>query len=43
MASLFLLLAFKAGILKNPGIRFNPNGYNKDKPKLIRVSSMRYI
>ena len=29
---------FKAGILKNPGIRLNPKGYNNDRKKLVRVS-----
>ena len=30
--------AFKAGNLKNPGNKDNPNGYSIDKQKLINVS-----
>ena len=30
--------ALKAGILKIPGNKFNPKGYNIDKAKLINVS-----
>ena len=36
--SLSLFFALNAGILKNPGNKFNPIGYNIDKPKLVNES-----
>ena len=35
--------ALKAGILKNPGIKFSPIGYSIDNPKLIKVSLIKII
>ena len=35
--------ALKAGILKNPGNKFNPKGYTIDKPKLYKVSFINII
>ena len=40
---LSLFLALNAEILKNPGNKFIPNGYNIDKPKLINVSLINII
>ena len=39
--SLSFFDALKAGILKSPGSRFNPNGYSIDKPNVIKVSSIK--
>ena len=33
----------KAGTLNNPGNKYKINGYNKDNPKLIKVSLIRWI
>jgi hypothetical protein len=41
MNSLSLFNAFNEGVLKNPGNKLSPNGYNRDNPKLINVSSIR--
>ena len=38
-----LLGDFNEIILKTPGNKFIPKGYNKDNPKLINVSFKRYI
>ena len=35
---LSFLIDLKAEILKNPGIKYYPKGYNKLNPKLIKVS-----
>ena len=43
MKFLSFFAALKAGILKNPGIKFNPNGYAIDKQKLIKVSLIKII
>ena len=40
---LSLLGDLKAGIRKNPGIKFNPKGYSIDKAKLIKVSFIKII
>ena len=40
---LSLFFALKAGILKIPGNKFNPNGYIIDNPKLIKVSFINII
>ena len=40
---LSLFFALNTGILKNPGIKFKPNGYIIDKVKLIMVSIINII
>ena len=37
------MTALNAGILNIPGIKFNPNGYSIDNPKLIKVSLINII
>ena len=39
----FLFLPRKALILKIPGIKYDPNGYINDNPKLIAVSLIKWI
>ena len=43
MDFLSLFFAFNAGILNNPGNKFNPNGYIIDIAKLIKVSLIKNI
>ena len=40
---LSLLGAFSAGILNNPGSKFNPKGYTIDKAKLTKVSLSKIL
>ena len=37
MHALSFLGVFKDGILKKPGNKYNPKGYNKVNPKLVKV------
>ena len=41
--SLFCIDALKEGILKIPGIKHRPNGYNNDNPKQINVFLIKCI
>ncbi len=41
--SLSFFLVLKDGILKKPGNKFRPKGYNKVNPKLVKVFFINVI